>query len=49
MGIREQVKQGKLPAAEAQNRVSPESKTYRWLERRIKRAQAANQTKGESK
>lgn len=38
IGIKEQVKRGVLPIADAMNRVSPQSKTYGWLLRRSKLA-----------
>ncbi len=35
IGIRQQVKRGLLSIADAMNVVSPQSKTYGWLQRRL--------------
>jgi uncharacterized HAD superfamily protein len=40
MGLKEQVKQGKIAVAEAIVRVSESSKTYSWLKRRAARTSA---------
>lgn len=40
MGIREQVKKGELNAADALSKVSKDSQTYGWLQRRINRKAA---------
>lgn len=44
MKTKEQVKQGKLKISEAMNLVSPDCKTYRWLENRSRKQRNENKT-----
>lgn len=48
MGIKKQVKSGKLSVTDAMNQISPQSKTYAWCERRFKKNMATRRERQEA-